>query len=145
MPATRKLPEAPELERLVVQEGLTNQQIGDMFRVSREAVRQALAVAQIERPGAEAKVSHQHYVPWRVRADHTSDVLVRRLRSYSKLKQGKPLTATERRLLDLFMDFMDGNNPDGVPQSVHYNKDEGGFWVEPRQKGDRDYIHPPAA
>lgn len=145
MPAYRKLPDESELERLALREGLNNQQIAERFGVSREAVRQALAQAHIERPEQDHKISHADFVPWRIRADHTSDVLVRRLRSYSKMQQGKPLSATERRLLDLFMRFMDGDNPDGLPQSVWYNKDEGGFWIEPRQEGDRDYVHPPRA
>lgn len=143
MPAYRQLPEPEELRRLAIAETLNNRQIGEMYGVSGEAVRQALVAAKIERPNFEPKVSHGHYIPWRIRADHTSDILARRLRSYSKLKQRKPLSETEKRLLEAFVKFMDGDNPDSVPQSVHYERNEG-FWLEPRLPGDRDYIHPAA-
>lgn len=142
MPAYRKLPEQEELRRLAITEGLNNQEIGKLYSVSGEAVRQALVQAGIERPNHEAPISHGHYIPWKIRADHTSDVLARRLRSYSKMKQRKPLSDTEKRLLDAFLVFMDGENPDGIPQSVHYDRYEG-WWLEPRQPGDRDYIHLP--
>jgi hypothetical protein len=73
-------------------------------------------------------------------------VIARRLRAYSKRQQGKPLSDTESRLLDDWMKFMDGGNSLGIPLSVHYDRsDDEGFWLEPRQPGDRDYISPPVA
>jgi hypothetical protein len=71
--------------------------------------------------------------------------MARRLRAYSRRQQGYPLDATEGRLLDEWIDYMDGGNTWGVPLSVHYERtDPEGFWLEPRRDGDRDYISPPA-
>lgn len=143
MPSPRKL---PDVEVLLdeAQQGLTNQEIGDKYGTTGEAVRQALAKAGYRR-GPE-RPNHGRYLPWRIRADHVGDVLARRLRAYSKREQGKPLTETERRLLEEWIKFMDGGNSHGLPLSVHYDRsDPDGFWLEPRQPGDRDFISPPMA
>lgn len=137
----RRLPDVSVLISLVDQ-GLTNQQIGERYGTSAEAVRQALARNGVRR--GPARPNHSRFIPWRLRADHVGDVLARRLRAYSKMQQGKQLSSTEQRLLDEWMRFMDGDNSHGIPLSVHYDRmDEAGFWLEPRQPGDRDYISPP--
>lgn len=141
MPSVRKLPPGDVL--LDMAATMTNAEIGDQYGVTAEAVRQALAREGFRR--SPDRPSHGRYIPWKVRADHTGDVLARRLRSYSKRQQGKPLNETEERLLDDWLRFMDGGNAFGVQLSVHYDRyDEEGFWLEPRQPGDRDYISPPA-
>lgn len=143
MASVRKLPDVSVLLKHV-DEGSTNQQIGDRYGTTAEAVRQALAKAGVRR-GPE-RPNHAFYLPWRIRADHVGDVIARRLRAYSKRQQGKPVTETERRLLEEWIRFMDGENSHGIPLSVHYDRtDEAGFWLEPRQTGDRDYISPPIA
>lgn len=143
MPSPRKLPDADVLTRHV-EAGKTNAEIGVLYDVSGEAVRQALARLGITR--SVSRPSHAYYLPWRVRSDHMGDVLARRLRAYSKRQQGRPLTDTEARLLDEWLRWMDGGNSFGVPLSVHYDRsDEEGFWLAPRQPGDRDYISPPSA
>ena len=142
MPQTRRLPDSEVLVRHA-SEGLTNKEIGEIYGVTGEAVRQALEKAGFTRSD-NGRPSHAYYLPWKVRADHVGDVLARRLRAYSKRQQGKPLKDTEARLLDEWVKFMDGGNSLGVPLSVHYDRsDEDGFWLEPRQPGDRDYISPP--
>jgi hypothetical protein len=122
--------------------GMTNREIGDLYGTSAEAVRQALVRAGYQRK--DSRASHSHFLPWKVRADHVSDVLARRLRSYSKRQQGKPLNETEERQLEDWIRFMEGANSYGIPLSVHYSRtDEEGFWLEPKRPGDRDYICPP--
>lgn len=143
MPSVRKLPEIDVLLEHV-SKGLTNQEIGDLYGTTGEAVRQQLAAAGVRR--SESRPSHARYIPWKVRGDHVGDVIARRLRSYSKRQQGKPLTDTEARLLDEWIAFMEGANSFGVPLSVHYDRnDDEGFWLEPRKPGDRDFISPPVA
>lgn len=137
----RRLPSANVLAELV-EKGRSSQEIAELYGVTREAVRQALVRAEI-RP-SRLRVSHADFLPWRLRADHHHDILAKRLRSYSKLRQGFPLTDDESRLVEQWLAYMDGGNRWGVPLSVHYERHEG-FWLEPRQDGDRDYIHPPAA
>lgn len=122
--------------------GMTNREIGELYGTSGEAVRQALQRAGYQRP--DSRASHAYYLPWKIRADHISDVLARRLRLYSKRQQGKSLNETEARLLDEWVRFMEGDNDYSVPLAVHYSRtDEEGFWLEPRKPGDRDYISPP--
>jgi biotin operon repressor len=125
------------------QAGLSNQEIGDRYGTTREAVRLALkrAGVQVER----VRNDHSRYLPWRLRADHTHDVIARRLRSYSKRAQGAPLSPDDARKLAAWEEFMNGANPYGVKLSVHYDRtDDDGFWLEPARPGDRDYISPPA-
>lgn len=142
MPSVRKLPDVDVLLEHVHQDGLSNFEIGQRYGTTGEAVRQALAKAGFRR-GPE-RPNHSRYLPWRIRADHVGDVLARRLRSYSKREQSKMLSDTEERLLADWIKFMDGGNTHGLPLSVHYDRsDEDGFWLEPRQPGDRDYISPP--
>lgn len=141
MAPTKKLPDDDVLLKHVA-DGLSNREIADKYGTTPEAVRQALVKLGIKR-GPE-RPNHAHYLPWRVRSDHVNDLLARRLRTYSKRMQGKPLTQTESRLLDSWVKFMDGENSLGIPLSVHYDRrDDDGFWLEPRQAGDRDYICPP--
>lgn len=141
MPSPKRLPPVEVLIELA-QQGLTNQEIGDKYGVSGEAVRQALAKAGYRR--TTTRPSHARYLPWKIRGDHIGDVLARRLRAYSKRQQGKQLSDTESRLLDDWLKYMDGANPFGLPLSVHYDRqDDEGFWLMPRQPGDRDYISPP--
>lgn len=143
MASARKLPQDDVLISHV-QSGMTNRDIGNMYGTSGEAVRQALARAGYEREEHLRRPSHAQFIPWKLRGDHIGDVLARRLRSYSKHKQGKALSEQEERLLDGWIKFMDGANSYGIPLSVHYSRaDEEGFWLEPRQPGDRDYISPP--
>lgn len=144
MASAKKLPDDETLLQLARDEGLTNQQIGDRYGTTGEAVRQQLAKLDFRR-GPE-RPSHAHYLPWRIRADHVGDVLARRLRAYSKRQQGRKLSPTEDRLLDEWLKWMDGANPWGIAMSVHYDRMDGdGFWLEARQPGDRDYISPPEA
>lgn len=143
MPSTKKLPECDKLKELVEVDDRSNNAIAEMYGVTPEAVRQALVRCGIDRP--RQRLDHSHYFPWKgVRSNHQRNVLAGRLRSYSKLMQDKPLRDNEKRLLDEFREWMDGENEWGVPFSVHYNRDDpDGFWVEPRKPGDRDYISPP--
>lgn len=142
MASYRKLPSFDVLMQHV-KEGLSNREIAELYGVTGEAVRQALERGGFKREAD--RPNHAHYIPWKIRADHGGDVLLRRLRSYSKRQQGKPLSDTEARLLDEWLRFMEGGNSLGVPLSVHYDRtDADGFWLEPRRPGDRDYISPPA-
>ena len=139
MAATRKLPSEDVLGRLAGA-GMSNKEIGEKYGTTDEAVRQAMVKYGIR--SGPVRPSHAKYLPWRIRADHVGDVLARRLRAYSKRQQGWPLSETESRLLDEWLKYMDGDNPYRLPASVHYDRSRG-FWLEPRQDGDRDYISPP--
>lgn len=142
MAQQRKLPTAKRLIELA--EKHSNQEIADQYGVSAEAVRQALAREGFRREPTRPR--HAHYIPWRVRGDHVGDVLAKRLRAYSRREQGFPISESDERLLNEWIDFMEGNNSYGVPLSVHYDRtDREGFWLEPRQAGDRNFISPPAA
>ena len=143
-PPHKRLPDCDQLRKLVG-DGKTRKEIAEMYGVSYESARQALLSCGIE-PQRE-RADMRHYLPWRHRrADHESNVLASRLRSYAKEQQGRPLTESEARLLDEWKQFMDGANRWGLPFSVHYaREDDDGFYLEPRRPGDRDYISPPAA
>lgn len=134
----------PELDVLLghVKSDKTNKEIGDLYGVSGEAVRQALARGGVQR--SDKRPSHRQYIPWRIRADHAHDILAKRLRLYSRAEQGFPLSDAERRQLVEWQDYMDGGNRWRVPLSVHYERSQG-FWLAPRQAGDEDYISPPSA
>lgn len=143
MPYVKKLPDEPVLRELV-RDGKSNREIGDIYGTSDEAVRLRLHEYHIVRPTTANRTSHSRFIPWRVQANHVDDVIMKRLRAYSKKQQGKTLSPSQERLLTSWIEFMDGGNPWGVPLSVHYNRhDPEGFWLEVRRPGDRDYIHFP--
>lgn len=122
--------------------GLSNKEIGVRYGTTTEAVRLALKRAGVQMP--RMRNDHAHYLPWRLRADHTHDIIARRLRSYSKREQGVVLPEDEARKLERWEEFMNGDNPYGVKLAVHYDRtDPEGFWLEPRRDTDRDYISPP--
>lgn len=136
-----KLPDVEVVKRHR-DEGMSNIDIGNQYGTTGEAVRLALKRAGIEMP--PMRINHAHYLPWRIRADHSHDVIARRLRAYSTLQQGGTLDESEQRKLERWMSFMDGANSYGLRLSVHYDRtDREGFWLAPREPGDRDYIHPP--
>lgn len=145
MPSYRKLPDDDKLRKLAC-EGRTTREIAEMYGVSYEAVRQHLISLGVRPQRLPGKIVHEQYVPWRhMNSAHQRHILIRRLRDYSRRQQGKTLSVTNERLLDEWIEYMDGNNPWGVPLSVHYSRqDPEGFWTEPRREGDRDYIHPPS-
>ena len=141
MPSPKKLPDVSILIELA-ESGLSNLEIAERYGVTAEAVRQALVKAGYHRP--RLRPSHAHYLPWRLNHAHDGDVLARRLRAYSKRQQGWKLTVSAARLLDEWIRFMEGDNTTGLALSVHYDRtDDQGFWLEARQPGDRDFIHPP--
>jgi hypothetical protein len=141
VPRNRRLPSL-EVVQALVDEGLSNREIGERYSVTGEAVRQLLERHGVRRP--HERTSHGTYIPWRIRADHGSDVIAKRLRAYSKRQQGVPLTEKDSRLLDGWIEYMNGANPFGVELSVHYDRnDPEGFYLKPRVSGDRDFIHPP--
>lgn len=142
MVAVRRLPPGDDLLKLV-EAGVTRKEIAQKYGVTPEAVRQALDKAGAPRPET-TRLSHAHYMPWRIRADHTHSILAKRLRLLSRHRQGVGLSANEQRQLDEWVAFMEGGNKWGVPLSVHYDfRDQDGFWLEPRRPGDRDFISPP--
>lgn len=145
MAAVRKLPECDVL-RGHVEDGMNNLEIAEMYGTTGEAVRQALVRCGVQRQETERRPRHNHYVPWKIRTNHTSDTLLTCLRLYSKKQQGFDLSATEARKLEKFIRFMEGGNSMGVPLSVHYDyMDPDGFWLAARGPGDRDYVSPPSA
>lgn len=121
-------------------QGLSNEEIGKKYGVGKEAVRIFLVRHGVKTP--RIRYDHSRYKPWRVRQTHAHAPAAHRLLDYSKHCQGGELPPSRVELLQEWMKFMDGDNPHGVPLSVAYSLNEG-FWVQPRQPGDRDYIHPP--
>lgn len=146
MPAYRKLPDADVLRKHVENDGMTNRQIAEQYGTTPEAVRQSLLSSGITPPGHGTRVDHTRYLPWpSIRSNHMSHILARRLRAYSKHMQGKPLSVTDKRLLEEWIKYMDGENPLGVPLSVHYNRNDAeGFWLAPRREDDDGPVSPPA-
>lgn len=141
MASQRKLPDERTLRGLV-DRGQSDNDIGKRYGTSAEAVRQRRIRYGIERESN--RTDHSRFIPWKLRADHVGDVIARRLRAYSKRQQGRELLPDEERLLEQWITYMEGGNPTGVPLSVHYLRtDSDGFWLEPRQAGDRDFISPP--
>lgn len=136
------MPACEVLQRLKG-EGKTNREIADMYGAKPEGVRVAFIRCGMKPPRAGSRYDHTRFFPWKsMRSDHKSDFLAKRLRALSKKVQGGQLGAGEDRLTDEFTSYMDGTNRWGLPLSVHYDRDEG-FYLAPREPGDRDYIHPP--
>lgn len=149
MPARAKLP-GDDVLRKLVEQGLTDAEIGERYGASGSAVQQRRMRAKppILRPKDPNRLGHKQYVPWRIRNAHRTDELHKILIRYSNRMQGRPAllkpdnTPSEKaeRELDLWMAFMDGANEDRQQYSVYYDYQRG-FWIDPRQPGDKNYIH----
>lgn len=138
MPAHRKLPPTERVVALVEQ-GLTQRQIGEMFGVSPSAVGECLRVAKVSSP--RRVTYYNDHIPWKVRVAHNSHVLVRRLRLHARKDTGGDLRPDQLALLDQWMTYM--RHHDAV---VVYEPDtEQGFFLDHRQPGDLRYVrpHPP--
>jgi hypothetical protein len=142
-PRNRKLPSLEVIKALLA-EGLSYREIGVRYGCSGEAVRQFSVRHGIAPPST--KTHHKQYMPWVLNLNHAGDFIALCLRAYSKSKQGVKLSDREARDLPAFVAYLDGANPQGIPLSVHYDRlDSEGWWLEPRQPGDHDYIHPPVS
>jgi hypothetical protein len=137
-----KLPDA-DILRPLVEAGEGVKEIAARYSVTHEAVRRALA-----RHGLtphHTRISHRQYMPWTLSSRDTHNYLAQRLRDYSSVRQGKRISARASATLREWQRFMEGDNSYGVQLSVNYDRrDPEGFWLEPKQDGDGDYIHPPA-
>lgn len=141
MPPARRLPDDGTM-LAHLDSGMTYQDIASRYHVSREAVRQRCVKMGVKKT---ERLDHRDFIPWKgIRTDHNDNVLLKRLREYSHLRQGRELAPGRQRLLEKWIDWMDGKNAWGVPLAVHYSwTDEEGFWCEPRRPGDKDYVSPP--
>lgn len=142
-----KLPPDDELARLV-REGKTVGEIAALYSASRQGVDFRLNKAGIRRD-VRPRQDHQHYIPWEgMRSNHRSltNPFYRCLLLYSRRQQGVELKPADQAVLDLWLAYMDGDNGWRRKFAVHYDRDDDqGFWLEPWQEGDRDYVHPPAS
>jgi len=122
-------------------QGLSNEEIAKRYGVGKEAVR--IFLVRHGQAPPPSRPDHKRYLPWRIRGNHAHKPAAHRLTDYSRRCQGIELPPSHAELLDEWMRFMDGDNPHGIPLSISYSLNEG-FWAQPRQPGDHDYIHPPA-
>jgi hypothetical protein len=136
MPLPRRLPADDVVIELVTQRGLTQEQVGSMYGVTRQAVGDCLDRAGIPRPRQELVRSYREFIPWAVAAIHNNDLLVRRLRLYARLQTGGTLTRQEYARLQAWLDYMRTN--DAV---VTYRPDRG-FRLARRAPGETGLVRP---
>lgn len=105
------------------------------FGVSRQAVKKALDVAEIElnRP---SPYTLKQFVPWRVKVAHEQHLHVRMLRIYAREKLGLPLPRERLRAYREWRQDMDE-----LGLVVTYSP-EAGFGVDERRPGDERYWRP---
>lgn len=136
VPLPRRLPATDVVIELVTQRGLTHEQVGHMYGVTRQAVGDCLDRAGIPRPRQEVVRSYREYIPWTVGAEHNDDILVRRLRLYARLQTGGLLTRAEYARLHEWLDYMRAN--DAI---VTYDRGRG-FRLAHRRPGETGLARP---
>lgn len=127
MAGRKILPDVPRLLQLV-DKGMTHQQIGDMFGVSRQAVTLKLR-------GATTPRFFRRDWPWNVQTRHKTGWLYEAISFYmiSKSKE-RPLAERERQRLAAFLDMIDKMSGDYVID--YYPETAEGFKLRERRATD---------
>jgi len=138
MPAPRLLPTSDVL-RKHRSEGMTYEEIGKMYGVSKGAVYQALRNAN----QTKTRPDHSKYIPWTVRTEHAQARPNGMLRLYSRREQGETLPAVKERMLDKWLAELKEANV-----VVCYHRDmapnpaspTGGWYYSKRRPSDGDSL-----
>jgi transcriptional regulator with XRE-family HTH domain len=79
--------------------GLTYEEIGEKYGVTKGAVYLQLRDAKISKP----RPDHSKYIPWTVKTEHAQARPNGMLRLYSRREQGETLPAVKERMLDKWL------------------------------------------
>lgn len=129
--------------RALVNAGLTYDEIAEAneraegWRPSRSSVKYHLDMLNLE----PRNLSHKNLIPWKVRPEHNNSELRHMLQAESRSRQGKELSATDRKLVSQLHDHLFGR---GRLMVVTYHR-EVGFGLVPREDCDEDIIRCPRA
>ncbi len=138
MPAPRQLPSSDVLRKHRA-EGLTYDQIGELYGVTKGAVYLQLRDAKIAKPRAD----HSKYIPWTVRTEHSQARPNGMLRLYSRREQGEKLPAVKERMLDKWLEEIKAAD---VVVCYHREmapnpaSDKGGWYYSKRRPEDGDNL-----
>lgn len=131
----RKLPDDDQLRRLRGQ-GMSVRDIANEYGASYEAVR-----LRFRNMGVQAVTTPLRYdLPWSIRPDHNNQAVLKEWKKWKRSELGASRSAEEAESVAAFVAFMDGNNSFGVPLSIGYDREGGGFFLRRRRVGDRDYL-----
>jgi len=141
MPAERKLPDNTTLRQLRAQ-GWKLRHIAQEYGVTDAAVWKAL-----ERAGyTDRKETTADLLPWEIDVKHRSTAVAQRFRAIMRERRGLELNATERHLLDTWLQALKDNNvvvnyhPDAPPNDASRL---GGFFYVPRSPEDKWIVRMP--
>lgn len=138
MPAPRKLPSS-DILRKHRYDGMTYEEIGELYDVSKGAVYLQLRDAKI----SKARPDHSKYIPWTVKAEHAQARPNGMLRLYSRREQGETLPAVKERMLDKWLgELKDANvvvcyHREQAPNPASPN---GGWYYSKRRPSDGDNL-----
>lgn len=138
MPAPRRLPSSDVL-RADRQKGLTYEEIGEKYGVTKGAVYLQLRDAKISKP----RPDHSKYIPWTVKTEHAQARPNGMLRLYSRREQGEKLPAVKERMLDKWLEEVKA-----ADVVVCYNREmapnpaspTGGWYYSKRRPSDGDSL-----
>lgn len=135
--AGRRVGMNPEWAKALADEGMTHQQIAEVFyrTTSREITRQAVtrALAKLGRP--EGETGHTSNWPWKINtALHLGDRRYREFLAVRKREQGFPLTDEED---DMVRDFVRTMDAWGTVITYHFKT---GWWCTARRPDDKSWF-----
>lgn len=133
-----KLPEDNAEIQKLLDGGMTQQQVADLFGVSRQAVSYRYAQMQGVR-NRRTHRSHKDFFPWKIKSEHITKPphrnLYRRLIEVHSYQEGWPQTPEAQAIARNALEWLAGKNAYGVRVVINYDPDEG-FWAVPAREGD---------
>lgn len=130
----RKLPDVKVLVKHLEEEGMTYAQVAELYGSSKQAVSAALDRANVDL--GRAQRSYRDHIPWRVKVEHNSHLLVKMLRLHARSQLGLPIQPADLAKHDQWLQYMKLH--DAV---VVYHPDHG-FGLDERRPGDSDLTRP---
>ncbi|MDL5204925.1 hypothetical protein [Streptomyces sp. ALI-76-A] len=120
-------------------QGMTYEQIGEMYGVTKGAVYLQLRDAKI----SKARPDHSRYIPWTVKTEHAQARPNAMLRLYSRREQNDPIPAVKERMLDKWLEELKA-----ADVVVCYNREQapnpasptGGWYYSKRRPSDGDSL-----
>ncbi|MDQ3222018.1 MAG: hypothetical protein M3Q75_00845 [Gemmatimonadota bacterium] len=134
------LPAAEVLRAELNTTGMTYEQVGRKYGVTKQAVSMALRRANLSDPTRHSQpwTDYRAYIPWRIPNELSNHTLIRLLRLYARRQERLPLDAAETERLNRWLQYMDREK-----LVVAYGPRDG-FRLVPQRTGDRHYVRRPA-
>src|SRR4051812_37755299 len=94
-----------EILEQLVEDGLTQADIGERYGVKRSTVSYWMQAVGIHR--GQAGMNHKSVLPWNMKAEDHQDGIARALRWYNRDRHGESLSEVQRREMRRLLDYLE--------------------------------------